>query len=247
MQTGGAECDHNKVDAEAMLTFVLDLLVQHIDRCGTREELRRRLTELAQRESGVCQSEIDDGLVRRTHSRVAELKSQLDIATKNLLTEPDEKLREHMRGHYEMLKGELEAAECELRKLEEDTQDKDRSPEQEVELAMSLPEKIGRVATDDEARADIQPLLKQMGLNVGLRFDEAVKGKKRNVRRLVGGVVTFGDRLLHQAYSRGEDHHGRKEPNDGQDQELPRVAASQAGNNRREGISFTKVNRGDRI
>jgi hypothetical protein len=34
-----------------------------------------------------------------------------------------------------------------------------------------------------------------LGLRIGLRFVESIKGEKRRVRRLAGGILVFGDRM----------------------------------------------------
>jgi hypothetical protein len=61
---------------------------------------------------------------------------------------------------------------------------------------MCLFDDILRVAADEGARGEINPLLTRLGLRLGLSFVGAVKGKKRIVRRLAGGVLTFDDRRL---------------------------------------------------
>ena len=48
-------------------------------------------------------------------------------------------------------------------------------------------------------RRPVSPLVSwvsRLGTRVGLKFDAAVKGKVRKVRRLVGGLIVFGDREL---------------------------------------------------
>lgn len=50
MATGGAECENNTVDAEAILGFTLDTLWELTDRLGARDRLRQKLVERAARE-----------------------------------------------------------------------------------------------------------------------------------------------------------------------------------------------------
>ena len=68
--------------------------------------------------------------------------------------------------------------------------------EEEVESAMALLDDVVRITGDDGARADINRVLGVLGLRIGLTFGDAVKGKKRRVRRLLGGVMAFGDSPL---------------------------------------------------
>jgi hypothetical protein len=53
-----------------------------------------------------------------------------------------------------------------------------------------------RRALPARARAQISPLLEKLGVRLGLTFTEAIKGRKRKVRKLVGGVMAFGGQLL---------------------------------------------------
>ena len=65
--------------------------------------------------------------------------------------------------------------------------------EQEVEAALGLLEDVQRITSNPQARTEINPLLRRLGIWIGLRFGDVVKGKKRLVRRLQSGVMTFGD------------------------------------------------------
>ena len=42
----------------------------------------------------------------------------------------------------------------------------------------------------------MNPLLKRLGIRLGLNFHGVIKGKKREVRRLLSGVMAFGDSPL---------------------------------------------------
>lgn len=76
---------------------------------------------------------------------------------------------------------------------------------------MKLFDDLERVTEDPDARADIQPLLTDLGLNVGLNFVEAIKGKKRKVRKLASGVIASDNKLIDQQPDGGGGRHGRKD------------------------------------
>ena len=144
-----------------------------------------------------------------------------------------------------------------------------RSPDAEVEAAMQLLSQIRQIATDPDARADILPLVQKLGLRLGLNFVEAIKGKKRRVRRLAGGELRFGDRLIPfegrqrpspdgegKCASGSHPEPSRQEP--GQRPQTKTRAKASPGPNPLpfkplttkappESISFTKVSRGERI
>ena len=68
-----------------------------------------------------------------------------------------------------------------------------RSPEAQVEGALALLDDVVRITADPVGRAEINPLLKRLGLWIGLQFRPAVKGRTRVVQRLASGRMVFGD------------------------------------------------------
>ncbi len=154
-----------------------------------------------------------------------------------------------------------------------------------------------RITDDPKARAEVNPLLGRLGVWIGLRFADALKGKKRVVRRLQSGVITCGGTppiAIHGADNTGDAPGGHRQlpsPALGRDEQgaakqnnqpagglseptaasdvfdgSGRVESQQAGagqvcpapaadgpcerarpsGSRPEGISSTKVSRGDR-
>lgn len=57
---------------------------------------------------------------------------------------------------------------------------------------MKLLAQIEQVVADPTARAEIHPLLKTLGLWIGLDFENGIKGTKRELRILRGGIMTLG-------------------------------------------------------
>ena len=139
--------------------------------------------------------------------------------------------------------------------------------------ATGLLDQIRQVATEPRARAEILPTVQRLGLRIGLRFVDGLKGKKRQVRRLVGGVLTFGDApfpmgggevsshdhpegLKQRESAGGDATAGPTECQDGKDWLRNGTAsmgnfvpteANQSTNCLSEGTSFTKDSRGDWI
>jgi hypothetical protein len=102
---------------------------------------------------------------------------------------------------YETLSRQFVAAKAELKTAQEGLERlrKDREtvvadqPEARVEAALNLLNDITRIADDPAARAEVNPLLRRLGVLIGLSFAPAVKGEKRKIQRLVGGRIVFGD------------------------------------------------------
>jgi hypothetical protein len=194
MRTAGSQCSQNTADGEALLSFVLQLLVQSIGPFGGRDLLQKRLTEIAQadcEQSGTA-SRPGSGALQ---NQVVQLKSQLRTAERRMVIEEDDSRYEVLARHGKEIQDELHDAESRLAESKR-LQRNQRSPDDEVVAALGLFDEIARVATDREARADVPALLESLQLRIGLTFGTGIKGKKRNVQRLLGGVVAFGDTPL---------------------------------------------------
>ena len=145
-----------------------------------------------------------------------------------------------------------------------------------VDQAMTFVENLLRVCDDRSARAELQPILKKLGLWIGLDFTSALKGKKREVRRLTGGLFAFGTKNLpvplfgRDQVPQNDIDHGQSSEVQLRTEEISHAAVSltdpgsplapdtnaEALLSRRrlgptlrhqEAVSFTKVNRGDWI
>ncbi|HCO23642.1 MAG TPA: hypothetical protein DIT97_11510 [Gimesia maris] len=100
-----------------------------------------------------------------------------------------------------------------------------------------------------------------MGLRIGLNFVEATKGKKRRVRRLAGGFITFGDTLRPgdpaprcggdgPTNSETPKQNTKKPKNKSKAAPIDHVRSIEAADSMKchgEGISFTKGSRDDKI
>ena len=128
--------------------------------------------------------------------QATELKQQLAAARRNLAIEEMPHLREAIREEYRRINNELESTRKQLDAIKRTKpQVTGQSPEQEVKAALDLLDEIPHVTENEAARAAIPPILERLGLGIGLNFMEATKGKKRRVRRLASGLITFGDTL----------------------------------------------------
>jgi hypothetical protein len=196
MRTEGGECENNAVDGEAMLRFTLKTLRQLVDRHGNQEKLRQLLLERARQDQDPLPNPTEQEIQVRT-AAVNDLKEQLVVVRRRMALEKDDSRYAAIAEEFDRIRTELEHAEKELvAKRRSSPLRTTQSPEAEVNAAMALLGDICRITTDDSARSEIHPLLKRLGIWVGLNFGSAIKGKKRVVRRLLGGVMTFGGRGL---------------------------------------------------
>ena len=168
---------------------------------------------------------------------------------------------------YKAIAGQCDEIRAELadteKLLDEAKQGKRRKGaiDEEVDAALSLVDDLNRVTEDRGAHAESVPA-NALGVRIGLTFGPTVKGEKRVIQRLLGGIVAFGNTPL-------------PVPLVGANRDLPpsvdtteKPAASGRGrtgtaqstlgdggpllsgmnySHHPEGISLTMVNRGDRI
>jgi hypothetical protein len=111
--------------------------------------------------------------------------------------ETDDDRYQAIAQEFDRLKVELARAEKELEGKQRDCPTpRVHSVETEVESAMAVLDDICRIASNEQARREVNPMLRRLGLWIGLTFGSAIKGQKREVRRLLSGRVTFGDGRL---------------------------------------------------
>jgi hypothetical protein len=269
MATGGSDCDNNSVDAEALLRFTLGTLRELTDRLGAREKLMQKLLERAYRDEpdDPLQSLHEQERVRLEQS-VSALERQLKAAQRNLAIEENPEYRQTIREEFERIRAEMAASKTQLAAVSGMPTRRPYTPEEEAEAAIHLLDDIRQVATDPAGRAAISPLLQRLGLRIGLQFVDGIKGKKRRVRRLAGGVLAFGatplpdgcaglpgDPTADHSVGTGDGRsprNGCKNHWDGGNKEKASESSLLLAEARRpklgpqEGVSFTKGSRGDR-
>ena len=251
VNSDGRECDHNQVDAEATLQFVLSLLRQKVTMAGGVGALRERLGELA-RDSNRPHVDPKQLELQGLKSRLDGLEQELDLVKNNLARAKNNAVFEAVSEQFQLKDAEVKR----VRQKVADLQAQVQAPvtvgtiDQEIDRAVDLFQRIEKVASDQGARNEIRPLLQRLNLNVWLKFTGGIKGNKMPVRVLTGGMITTGD-AEYPVRPYGGDGDCPGEGSGGGD-----VSSSPAGENdspsaslvsRREGESFSKVCRGDKI
>jgi DNA repair exonuclease SbcCD ATPase subunit len=191
-RANGAECHNNSVDAEATLRVVLNTIAQIIHRHGGRDTLVELLMGRARKAAQA--STPHEGVLKALGAKVSELECNLATVQRRLASERDDEIYAALREEYEQTNTELRTAR---QRLEQEKrarrQGQAADPEENMAAAIALLDDIERITADPNARAEINGLLVRLGMWVGLSFLEGIKGKKRKVRRLASGVITFGD------------------------------------------------------
>ncbi len=259
------ECEHNQTDAEALLKFTLLRLAKYSLRGNfPRGRLRDLLLHRAQADGAHDQQNSVRPNERGLRRRRERLAQEHQACGRRMAIENDEARFKFIAGEFDRLTAELAAAEAAIATLP--TAPPVHSPKAEVDVALELLEKIHQIIGDPTARDDFPALFKMLGLQIGLRFMAAIKGKTRTVRRLAGGVMGFGgadlpvrrhgDRrvegpvgadvaLTGQQLSLAVAQRGQESPSVCEHSQPEGPPGPQSSH--QEGISFTKDNRGDRI
>ena len=202
MRTSGSECHNNSVDAEALLRLTLLTLKQQINQYGQLNQIRHLLEERAKAEESNHSTNPRDSEIRGLTQRITQLTAEHQAIGRRMSSEVDDERYRFMASEFDRVTKELRNAELQLVKLQ-DVVVPAATASEKVEAAMELLSKIILVATDPNARVELRPLLEQLRLWIGLDFASAIKGQKRIVRRLVGGIIAFGGEnlptLLHGA------------------------------------------------
>ncbi len=169
VNSGGAECHHNTVDADAMLKLVLDALVECVTKAG-----------------GEAPDE-EHAALPQLRRRIEELDQDLGTARQRMAKEKDDARYEALAHAFEEIRAERDQA---AHRVEELTKRPAVvtvavSPEEKVDALMLAIDELAAVTVDETARQRIRPLVLQLGIWIGLDFEGYTRGK-RPLRRTPG-------------------------------------------------------------
>ncbi len=196
MKSQGQECHHNNVDGESLLQFTLQTIVTCVKRAGGADMLRAAIENRARSARSRPQPP-EVAIQAEIQGQVEKLRRQIEQAPRKILEAEDAEVRAMLHSALQNLRNELAERE---RALEEA---KSRMPvwheemdtDVEVQKALALVERIQTICSDPVARTALPKLLGDLGVRIGLTFGEG-RFNGRNVRRLKGGIIAFGNRPL---------------------------------------------------
>lgn len=261
------ECSNNTVDADAMYRSTIDDLKRAALLAVGRNGVRARLEKLAERTVDAKAVTQNEQARKLLESKKLQLEADLENIERRMGRERDDDLYEVLRGQRRQAQADLQDAESRLATFRT-ANTKQLSAADEVEAALQLFDDIKALADDEAGRLKFIELAERMKLRVGLWFGSAIKGKKREVRRLLGGVTKLGDEELPVPVHGDRridgplpvsEHLTTGEAGGEENDHCPQVGVvtvsekeSEAAPpglsvSRQEGISYTMVSRGDRI
>ena len=196
MKSQGQQCHHNNVDAEALLRLTIGTIVRTVERAGGAVKLRAALEARAMAAETQPLSP-NEALRAKVQERVCELQRQVERTPRRILEVEDEGLCAELQATYRKLQADLAEENKVLASFDARLS---RGPdklnvETELQKALGLIQHIETIVADPVARGEIPKLLSALGIRIGLTFREGHSNKRR-VRKLLGGVIAFGNRPL---------------------------------------------------
>ncbi|MCX7429620.1 MAG: hypothetical protein NTY17_01190 [Planctomycetia bacterium] len=192
--SGYTECSHNTVEAAAVTTMLIDALVELVNKAGGRKVIRDRL--LAKARAEVEQNAVPEEPTALTHLRkqLAGLEDDIATAERRMTTEKNEARYEAIAKTFDSLVAEKAAVVGKIAEYEvpRPVTTADLSPEEQVDALITTIDDLAALAKDEKANKKIRDLVLQLGIFVGLEFEEGRWGK-RLIRRLRRGVIAFGE------------------------------------------------------
>jgi hypothetical protein len=195
MRTSGAECDNNAVDAEAILSHVLGTLLDFTRQLFSRSEIETELLTIANSQISTKES-VPANERARIDSKLTSLENDLVLIGGNLARAKDQEAYDTIEAERVKVKAEISDLVDRRQRLigsAVSNANSGTSPQQEVEKALAQLKNLQRIASSPDGRTEIRAMLDDLGCRVGLGFVGAIKGKKRPVRKLAGGIIVFGD------------------------------------------------------
>lgn len=265
-RTNFAECHNNTVDADALLRSTIQDLKQLVVLAGGREHVRRRLKESIEAKGAAAEKTTAERETEFLKGNLRQLTIDLATMDRRMAREGDDNRYAMIACQRDLLLKEISDIETKIGSLVQEMGTV-RTVEADVDEAMRLFEEITALTEDDASRLKIGEIVRRIGLWIGLNYAAGVKGTKRQVRVLQGGIMTFGNEELPVrlfgnqrvdpnggALTVDGRHEVRTEEDCVQTQPgvvtasgpMPEAAPPGPFESRQEGISYTKVSRGDR-
>ena len=193
MSTSGAECEHNSVDAEALLLAVLQIISNGYSAIGGR----LGFLDYLNKKSGPASIGNE---MRTLELRLDEVRIERDQALADAEVSERRMASEKNDERYEALARQFDRFRSQAKRFSEEIS--------KIEAAKT---RLGNVDSnaglleifdwsDDVLtrldRSKMPLLFNRLGMQIGLWFKEGKLGEKRRVRVLTHGLIAFGNRPL---------------------------------------------------
>ena len=195
MRTSGGECENNHVDGESLFRLTLSVLQQIVEDKFGRAALTERLQVIARKEKQTLKSDDYTTNLKKLNQQCEKLTKSVAVASRRMAEEPDDDLYKELAVQVKHFKAELKCVDERTAAMQETVNRRVDQPN-DVDRAVMLFDNLEQYANAPDLRKSFSSLAHKSGLHIGLSFTSAVKGKKRVVRKLAAGIITFSEEHL---------------------------------------------------
>lgn len=195
MRTSGGECENNHVDGESLFRLTLSVLHQIVEDKFGRAALVKRLEAIAAKEKQTLKADENQTNLKKLNQQCEKLTKSVAVASRHMAEESDDELYKELAMQVKQLKAELKCVDERTAAMQETVNRRVDQPN-DVDRAVMLFDNLEQYANAPDLRKSFSSLAYKSGLHIGLSFTSAVKGKKRVVRKLAAGIITFSEEHL---------------------------------------------------
>ena len=188
-QSHGARCRHNHVDGPLTVSFALACIKQRLLSPSVLPKLERRLNILAQQERQRQTVRVPGG--DSNQSALAEVQDQLAVVRRNLAFA-------NSHEQFDAISVIFEQLEIKRKKLQIDVANSKRLEDREFDIKAEVGAAMGLVTRLADMRNNLEDfvvageLFRCVNIRLYFQFRDERAGK-RTLRKVAGGVVTFGN------------------------------------------------------
>jgi DNA invertase Pin-like site-specific DNA recombinase len=187
-QSHGAKCAHNTVDGVKATRFLLACVRQRVLAPGFRDRLRRRLEERARAEQTEARPAQGAGALEAS---LAEVRGKLGLAEQNMALAATRDQFRAVSKVFDQLQEQERALEGQLRTTRQEAEAERDTTGADADAVLAVLDRLAPLAEEPENLGAVGTLFTRLNARMFFRFAPAKWGK-RPVRRVSGGVVTFG-------------------------------------------------------
>lgn len=188
MTTGGAACNHNAINADAVTHLGLAAIKTEILRRGLGARLREKLEAIAKAELAVDSTEAKR---KELVDKIRAMEGDLSRITQSLAMETVPERREAIGVVWDEKNASLKILRAELESFIQGQQVQSQPVDVQVDQAMGLLEDLDRL-TSSASGPELKRLFGVLDLRVWLYFKKVLQGK-RTINKVAHGVLTSGN------------------------------------------------------
>jgi hypothetical protein len=187
-QSHGAKCSHNHVNGETAARFVLSCIQQ---RALTPQRLRKLEARIRQLADGEQRDNQQQQEIARKRAELAEVEPQRDQASNNLARAKTDEQYQAIATVFDQLSKQVASLQAEIVAAEARTTTANEA-DSAVDAAMAIIHQMTNLVREGEDLVSARQLFGLVNVRLFIGF-QSVKVGKRELNKIQGGMVTFGN------------------------------------------------------